>query len=213
MRKIELIELVIDYLSGGDAPADVRGHQHPEIIAKHIEAAYSELILQTFLEAKKHSDYSMLDMFSKRFTLSVTMQEGTSYGYADLPFPIMQLPKNASIREVTYTDDRASAFAPIESTANTIFSELEVNDVDDTELYWVAKDPDSNNIYKIYFDKLNDGTIEVYIKLVVPLYEFNDYDDVCFPMGKESAIFDLVIEKLRGKPPEDILNDKVVNQL
>lgn len=208
MRKIELVELVLDYLSGGDAPDDVIGHQHPEIITKHVEAAYGELVLQTFLDAKKYSDYSMLDMFSKRFTLTVTIPVA-SYGYADLPFPIMQLPQNASIREVTYTDDRASAFAPIEITANTVFSELEVNLIDDKEYYWVEKDPSVNNKYKIYFDNLNDGTTEVYAKLIVPLYEFDDFDDVPFPMGKEGQIFDLVVQKLRTKPQEDVINDQI----
>lgn len=213
MRKQELVELVTDWLSGGDAPADVRGHHHPEIIKKHVEGAYSDLVLQIYLEAKRYSDYSILDMFSKRYTLTVTIEEGTNYGYADLPFPIMQLPQNASIREVTYTNDRTSAFVPVEITANTIFSELEVNDIDDTEYYWVEKDPTKKNTYKIYFDNLNDGTTELYIKLVVPLYEFDDFDDVAFPMGKEGMIFDLVVQKLRGKPAEDILNDKKVNQL
>lgn len=209
MRKISLVELVLDYLVGGDAPDDVIGHQHPEIITKHVEAAYGELVLQTFLDAKKYSDYSMLDMFSKRFTLAVTMEGGTSHGYADLPFPIMQLPQNASIREVTYIDDRASAFAPIEITANTVFSELEVNTVDNTEYYWVEKDPLVANKYKMYFDNLNDGATEVYAKLIVPLYEFDDFDDVPFPMGKEGQIFDLVVQKLRTKPSEDVINDQI----
>ncbi len=213
MRKIELVELVTDYLSGGDAPADVRGHHHSEIITKHVEGAYSDLILQVYLEAKKYSDYSILDMFSKRFTLSVTMDIGTTDGSADLPFPIMQLPQNASIRDVTYIDDITSGFAPIEIAANTVFSELEVDDIDDTEYYWVEKDPSVNNKYKIYFKNLNDGTTELHIKLVTPLYEFDDFDDVAFPMGKEGMIFDLVVQKLRGKPAEDILNDKKVNQL
>jgi len=209
MRKIELIELVEDYLVGGDAPADVKGHHHPEILTKHVEAAYGALILQTYLEAKKFSDYSMLDMFSKRFTLTVTMPGSTSYGYADLPFPIMQLPQNASIREVIYTDDRENAFVPIEITANTVFSELEISSIDNTEIYWVEKDPASNNIYKMYFDHLDDNTTEVYAKLIVPLYEFDDFDDVPFPMGKEGQIFDLVVEKLRTKKPEDVINDQI----
>lgn len=85
--------------------------------------------------------------------------------------------------------------------------------IDDTEVYWIEKDPDTKNTYKIYFKNLNDGTSEVIIKLITPLSEFDDFDDVAFPMGKEGMIFDLVIEKLRGKPAEDILNDKKVNQL
>ena len=46
MKKKELVELIINYLSGGDAPAEIKGKYHPLDIEKYLEIVYNDIILQ-----------------------------------------------------------------------------------------------------------------------------------------------------------------------
>ena len=71
MRKINLIELVIDFLAGGDAPDDVKGKYHPEIIANHLALAYNEAVLESYLEGKAYSDYSILDAWARNYPINI----------------------------------------------------------------------------------------------------------------------------------------------
>jgi hypothetical protein len=42
MTKQNLVDLILDWLAGGDAPSDIKGKYHPEIISKHLELTKSE---------------------------------------------------------------------------------------------------------------------------------------------------------------------------
>lgn len=46
MIKQELVELVIDALGGGDAPDDVRGKYHPEVVSAWIALAYQQFMVE-----------------------------------------------------------------------------------------------------------------------------------------------------------------------
>lgn len=212
MRKIELVNLVLDYLAGGDAPDDVRGKYHPEIITKRVEAAYNDLIYEIAIAAKRFSDYSQFDIFTQAHILAVTLDGGdNTIGEADLPFPIIQLPDNMGIREITYTDDEASAFAYLENNASTVFKELDVMIVDSRPYFFIEKDDTANNLYKLYMRKLAGSPSEIKAKLVMPLTEFDDYDRVPLPAGKDLRIVELVIQGLRTKPQEDVINDQLAD--
>ena len=50
------------------------------------------------------------------------------------------------------------------------------------------------------------------VKLIVPLDEIDDYDDVAIPAGQEDLLVKQVIELLRAKQPEDTVNDQIANR-
>lgn len=210
MRKIEIIELIQDFLVGGDAPADIRSRYHNEIITKHVEAAYRDLIYEVWKEAKQYSDYSQLDGYSQLFTVSVSAID-TNNGTGDLPFPPVQLPRAEGVRHVHYTDDETSDFDYVDNNRMPTFASLEVDTVLGDPYFFIEKAADNEN--KIQLRNMADNTTDVSVRMIVPMSYMDDFDDVPLPAGKDGALKDMVIERLMGKPKEDAINDNVPNQL
>lgn len=208
MRKIELIEMCKDHLAGGDAPADVKGKYHDEIITKFIEAAYEDLLYEVYIQSKKYSDFSPLDNYTETFTRTVTA-DGVNAGTIELPFPLVALPDNAGVRQVMYTNDESSGFSYLETNSDPVWSELEVDSVDENPEFRYYRE---DNKHKMYLQKMADNTTEVKVKLVVPLSYMDISHHVPMPAGKEGRVFDFVVERLRGKNTEDIINDNIANQ-
>ena len=50
------------------------------------------------------------------------------------------------------------------------------------------------------------------MKLIVPLEEIDDFDEVMIPAGKEELLIRDTIELLMSKPPEDNINDSKPNR-
>jgi len=208
MRKIELIELCKDYLSGGDAPADVKGKYHDEVITKYVEAAYNDLLYEVYVQSEQNSDFSPFDNYTEVFTLAV-VADGVNAGTIELPFPVVSLPDNMGIRQVMYTDDETSAFSYLESNSDPVWNELEVDSVDENPEFKYYRE---DNKHKMYLRKMVDNTTEVKVRLVVPLSYMDISHQVPIPAGKELRLVDFVVERLKGKNPEDIINDNIANQ-
>lgn len=208
MRKIELIELVQDYLAGGDAPDDVRGRYHPEIISNMLAMAFNDIIMATYLEAKTYSDYSMLDSWALNYTLNITNSKVT------LPYPPVQLPNNMGIRQVSPSDDNTNAFAYRENNANAVFAALEVGSISEKGTFYLEMETTTKgNVSVLYLGNVPTGCNSVKVKMIVPFEQMDDYDYVSIPGGKDKQLIGNVIEILRSKPPEDIINDNKAEQI
>lgn len=213
MKKINLIEMVQDFLAGGDAPPDMVGQYHPEMIKKYLENAYNQVVYQVWMNGKKFSDYSQLDVWSKVYECAVL---GTApSGYAQLPFAPVQLPNNMGIRQVSDHDDEANVFAYIEATANVVFNELEVSSYDDTPTFRLEQ----NNVSTTGSHVLKFGQLPVTspisavdVMMIVPLEEMGDYDDVAMPAGMEDILVKQTVEFLAKKPMQDTVNDNNANR-
>jgi len=213
MRKIELQELIQDYLAGGDAPDDVKGRYHDEIILKHMENAFNAVVLQTWLEAKQYADYSVLDAWAREYTISITDVDGSS-GVVVLPYPPMQLPDNKGILQVTPSDDLANPFSYRETNSQGVFAALEVNTVMTNPRFYLEQNPtstDNTDTHQLQVSNVPSGVTEVKVKQIVPLSVVDLFDQVMIPAGKEDMIVKQVIELLRTKPPEDVRNDDLAN--
>lgn len=210
MKKIELIELVQDFLAGGDAPDEIKGKYHGEITSNMINMAFTKAIMETYMEAKGYSDYSILDAWARNYPLNIASDK------VRLPFVPVQLPNNMGIRQVTPSGDLTNAFAYRDTNANTVFAALEVNAVSTKPTFYIEMDYSGMTGEQIpqvlVFEKLPDGCTAVNVKLIVPIEQLDDYDEVAIPAGKESQIIGNVIEILRAKPPEDKINDNIANQ-
>ncbi|MBU0651239.1 hypothetical protein KKC59_04950 [bacterium] len=207
MRKIELIELVQDFLAGGDAPAEIKGRYHPEIIANHLALAYNRIVFETYMEAKQYSDYSTLDGWAKNHTLSIVSNA------VALPYPPVQLPNNMGILQVAVSTDLNNTFAYRETNANSVFNILEVGSVSTKPTFYLEVNAGSgNNSHALQLGLVPDGCTQVKVKMIVPLDAVDDFDTVSIPAGKEDMILQYVIELMSKKLPEDKVHDNNANQ-
>lgn len=205
MRKIELIELILDFLNGGDGPGDLKGRFHDAVIKAHVELAFKNVVFQTYMEGKMHSDYSVLDAWSRSYTLNIAGDDDIVY----LPFPPIQLPNNMGILQVTPTGDLENAFAYRETNANAVFAALEVGSISETPTFYLEQNNTGTNnaTHLLRVDNIPNDCTQVDVKMIVPLEVVDDFDTIVIPAGKENLIRDEVINLLMNKPPEDTTHD------
>ena len=232
MRKIEIIELVKDYLAGGDAPDDVKGRYHDEIIANHLSTAYKRLVFDTWLEAKQFSDYSIMDVWAKEYALATELIEA-DHIIVKLPFPPIQLPNakgilqvapvllNIAAPEAELTPDYSNAYAYRETASNAVFAALEVTAVSTRWNFYLDQADQSGDqvAYRLHLNNIPDAPAPpgfaqgISVKMIVPFESLDLYDEVALPAGKEDLMVRSVIELLSNKPPEDEINDSKANQI
>lgn len=207
MRKITLIDLAQDYLAGGDAPDDVRGRYHPEIISNLLALAYNSVVMATYLEAKTHSDYSVLDVWALNHTINITNDE------VPLPYPPVQLPNGMGIVQVACGNDLTNVFAYRETNANAVFNALDVGSVSTKPTFYLEVNAGTGtNSHVLKVDQVPDGVNSVKVKMIVPFDQVDDYDTISIPAGKEELLFQSVVTLLRQKPAEDDINDNKARQ-
>jgi hypothetical protein len=210
MKKIHLIELVSDFLTGGDSTGDMQGRFHEQIIKKHLEAAFNNLVFQTYMEGKTHSDYSVLDAWARKYTIDIDdLDEEEATGNAKLPYPPMQLPNNMGILQVNEAGDLTNTFAYRETNSNSVFAALEVGLISEKPIFYLEQNTtgDGTATHLLQLENLPDEITQVDIKLIVPLEEIDDFDEVMIPAGKEELLIRDTIELLMSKPPEDNISD------
>lgn len=208
MRKIHLIELAQDYLAGGDAPDDVRGKYHPEIIANLLALAYNQVVMATYLEGKQHSDYSVLDAWARNHTINIVSNT------APLPYPPVQLPNGMGILQVACGNDLTNVFAYRETNSNAVFNALDVGSVSTKPNFYLEQNAtgSGNHSHLLQLALIPDGVTSVKVKMIVPLDQVDDFETISIPAGKESLLLTSVIELLRQKNKEDEVNDNKTAQ-
>ena len=211
MKKIEVIELVKDYLSGGDAPDDVKGRFHDEVIANFIALAFNKAVFMTWSEAKAYSDYSVLDTWAMPYTINIS-DISSSKGRVLLPFPPVALPNAMGILQVSAGTDLTNTFAYRETNANSVFSALEVGAISTKPIFFLEVNTgDEINSHVLRLEKIPDGCTAVVVKMIVPFDQVDDYTDIVIPAGKEETLIGYVIEIMRSKGKEDVINDSKAN--
>jgi len=208
MRKIELIEMVSDYLQGTHAPDDMKGRFHDEVIKKYIEMAFSSIIFKTYMEAKQYADYSVLDGWAKNYQVDIE-DLSAGKGNVKLPFSPVALPNNMGILQVTPLGDLTNAFAYRETNSNAVFAMLEVGQISTRPIFYLERNATGSGIasHVLQLENVPDGCSTVLVKMIVPLENIDDFEHVSIPAGKEDMLITEVIELLRTKPPEDLIND------
>jgi len=217
MKKIHIIEAVIDFFDS-DQAGERKAKYHPEIVKTHLNNMFNQIIYATWLNGKKFSDFSQLDAWSRTYRCAVVDQSGAN-AYALLPFAPVQLPDGMGIREVSDYDDSTTVFAPIEATANPIFAELEVDEVDDTPTFRVEQSNISSGAglksHLLRLERLpvapETPITNINAMLIVPMDQMDDYDDVVIPGMQDDTIVRQVIDLMSRKPNPDVANDNVIN--
>lgn len=227
MKKINLVEMVQDFLAS-DMPADMVSQYHPEIIKKYLENAFNQVVYQVWHNGKKFSDYSQLDAWTKTYRLQIynhSLSSGLGSGNLRLPYPPVQLPNNMGIRQVAAYMNENVVFAYLENTAVAIFQELEVSSIDTTPRFRLEQNDTGggSESHVLKLDKIPMSVMSPFydvppsvayinVKMIVPLEEIDDYEDVAMPAGQEDLLVRQTIEFLKNKPPQDTVNDQVADR-
>jgi hypothetical protein len=214
MKKIHLIEAVQSFFQS-DLLVDQKAIYHPSEIAVHLNSAFNQAVYSTWLNGKKYSDFSQLDAWSKTYVVNVLSQVGT-VAYCLLPFAPVQLPNGDGIRQICNHADRTNVFAPIESTANVVFAELEVNTMDTTPTYSLEQDNHSAGAgypsHQLRLEKMPvapNTIISLDVLIIVGLEQLDDYDDLALPSGAEDNLIRQTVELMSRKTAPDTLTDAV----
>jgi hypothetical protein len=223
MTKQQIIETIIDFLAS-DAAGEAKGMYHQEIVKSHLFNAFNALIYNAYVNGKKAGEFSQLDAWSRTYEVPIQNQCGKR-AYCFTPFAPVQLPDGMGIRQLrnhwecpAYGEAIGATwmFAPIEATANAIFDELEVSDMDDmptfrleqsnlnvgageeSHMLWLENLPEAPNLI---------NTVD--ILMVQNLEQLDDYDQIILPEGGEDMLVKGVINLMMGKPMPDTANDMV----
>jgi hypothetical protein len=218
MTLIEYVDLVQDYFAN-DVIGDQKATYSPNVIIGHLRNVFNQIIYETWEKGKRESDFSQLDAWSRPYVADVLFQSGAK-AYCFLPFTPVQLPDGLGIRQVADHDDESNVFAPIESGANVVFAELEVDAMDTVPTYRLEQnnmaetDGEESHVLRLERLPLEPNRItQVDIMMIVNLEQMGDYDHIAIPSGMEDNIIQRVIDVMSHKPPQqDTLNDEEPSQ-
>lgn len=203
MTKRQLIDLVRELLSGGDAPAEIRGKYHPKVVAKYLEMAFDDIIAIVAEEGKKTGDYSLLDKFALPYSQPVSYNSDREQKYCELPVLVMPLPDNSAVRSISPPKDQSTQFAYVAVSSQPVWGALDVDSIDPVAGYSIENDI-------VYFDdKFPYGLENVLLKLV-PSFGALDWDDkIGVPAGKNEMLFTKVFTLMQQKKanPQDYYDD------
>jgi len=215
MRKIEILDMVQDFLSGGDAPADIRGKYHPKIIHNLTCLACNTIIVNLYKIGKEQGNLSILDAWARNYPISIVSSNRVA-----LPYPPMSLPDGMGILQVANGRDSGvdytNVYAYRDTNANAVFAALEVGNSNISSkpyFYLEINNSTGINSHVLILGNIPAQTTGVTVKMVVPLDQVDDYSHVSIPDEGGSMIITSVIELLRQKPAEDYINDNKVNQI
>lgn len=204
MNKSQLIELVKEKLSGGDAPPAIRGKYHPKVISKFLEMAYDDLVSLLQKEGTQTNDYSALDNFGKSYILPILKDELRNEYYVELPIKVVPIPDNQGIRLVSPKFDQSAAYDYIDNNSNHIWNKLFNGIVRPVGKYYVETP-------RVYLQPVNtpEPNSEMLIKAIPPFSNLLPEDDVFIPGGKNTVLFEMVYGVMRKNqtPKQDYNNE------
>lgn len=197
------IDLVRELLSGGDAPAEIRGKYHPRIVEKYLELAYDDIVTEVAKEGQITGDYSLLDMFALPYKVAVQYDSAREQKYIDLPILVMPLPDGAAIRLVSAPKNQGQQFIRIAMNSQSVWNELEADRVDPKPGFYIE-----NEI--MYFDEnFPYGLTDVLLKIVASFGALGKNDRIGVPGGKNEMMFAKVFNIMMQKKanPQDYYDD------
>jgi hypothetical protein len=200
MNKAELIELVKENLSGGDAPAEIRGKYHPKIIEKYLEMAYDDLVATIYQESEPSGNFAALDTFGKAYKVILKKDEDRGELYVELDISVVPLPNNKGITLVCPYRDQTSAFDYVDNNSSHVFRKLHNQVMRPVGTYYAE-------LPRIYIANVDPTLIgkDIMVKAIPPFNGLKSTDDVFVPAGKNTMLFNLVYELMvrKNQTPKD----------
>jgi hypothetical protein len=157
-------------------------------IAIHIEMAQNTVLGQIF-----RADPAQVDFFAKPYPAAVVHGDRP---YALLPKRIIQNVDFANgVRRIYPVGDNSLTFVPMPAFGHALFSEVGLDQVDDSCGYEVKTD-------RVMFWNLRYPVENVIMELVIPFSDWDDEDDFPIPIGTADQITQLAISTFKGQQAE-----------
>lgn len=203
-KKIEILEMILHTLNGGDSMSDQQGRYHPAMVNEVIGEAYENIISSNVSSGGKPNSF-MLDGFTKTFiNVPVSYDSNREEHYADLPAEIMVLPYQKGIRFISPAHDQSYQFVPRSNNSSVVYNELEVADCDIVPKFYYEKGKVYFKFYGTVFEKL-------LMKLCPTFQALEDFDDVELPtiVTREGllTLHDVVVRRFLTMPAQDLINN------
>lgn len=211
-KKIEIVEIVSHALNGGDSVTDTQSRYHPSMIGEVVSEIYEQLIASNVDQSMKgRIDNFVLDNYTKTFSnVTVTFDPTRQEFFSPLPSGIMDLPYQRGVVMICPQHDQTQQFVPRSNNSSAIYADLEVTQSDFTPRYYVEQG-------QVYYKFYQNVPKSVMMKLCPTFAELDDMDDVEIPsiLTKNGvlSLIDLVIQRFRVMPPEDLVNDNNSKQV
>lgn len=209
MTKRAWVELIISNISGGATPADLDSRYHPLVIGKLFGVAYANIISDIAKQASKAKDWSQFDAYLKSYkNVAVLHDEDRDEYYSLLPASIIELRENRGIRLISPMQDQRNKFDYIDSDSESMWGELEAGNIPEgTQYYREGGKIYYRNFFQAYI------TPGLLFKLLVPLSEFDDEEEIGVPSERSIEIFNIIRDMLQKRQPEESANDNTSKQV
>jgi len=206
MNKAQITELVRRNLTGGDAPAELRGRYHEKEIEAYLDLAYESLFNaypseRQEMRAELGLDAWKYDKLTKSYKLDIEFDSDTEKYYSTLPINVTSIVDNTGIRMVHPLKEETSVFFPRHQTDAFLMGGLDVNQFSDMVYYYL----EGKTLW--YTGSIDCNWKQVRAKLFIKFSEFDDTDDISLPDGKDMQLIQIAIQMLQTKKPMDIVDD------
>ena len=209
MKKKAFIELIQTQVAGGAVPADLESRLHPLVIGAMVDVVYESIIYKISGNALRYRDWGQLDQYCRPYkNVAILKDEDRNEWYSILPASVIQLPRNRGIHQISPMKDQVNKFKYSDNNSVDIWDELEAQKVVDYTSFYV----ESNRVYYRKFDE-NYVLPGLLFKLLTPLSEFDDDDEIGIPGEKSIDIFTFVTELLTKRAPETNTNENDSKQI
>lgn len=214
IKKIEIVEKIQSALNGGDDVSDGLSRYHPSDIEANVDEVYADILQNMYsqnMRSKMGFDPMLLDDYTRTYNnIPVQYDEVRCEFYSQLPVTTVSLPFNSSVRFISPQQEQKLQFSPVSNNASVVFSELEVDKVDNVPSFYM----ESNRVY--YSFPVHDYK-KVLMKLVPSFSSLLDDDLIPEPsiVGQRGliTIYDIVVARFRNMLPEDLMNDNNSKQV
>ncbi len=176
------------------------------MLAEYIEIGVNEILKTILLKTGITGDHSFLDGYSRAFeNVPIAFNVSRKEYYSWLPSPVIQLPHQLGIRQVSPMEDQVSAGNYYPYGSDAVFGKLDGANMPGIPFAYYREGE------KLFYRRLQ-GNCSMLMKLVPPFTWFKDDDDLPAAYAAENDIFG-VCRRLMGlvqMTKEDAKNDNVV---
>jgi hypothetical protein len=186
MTKGEYIELIQEKVSGAAITADQKKAIHPKVVEAYVDLAITTICQEYLKESEVTKDFSWLDPMAKWYDVALSGEGHNKMG--DVPFGIMNLAEYRAIRYLGGDMFLNTPFNAITAgRATNIFNTLDVGYADLNPDYTISGG-------RLLITKFNGD--KAYLLAVPRFIYLDDSEEVKFPKGNDTQVFQIVSEKV-----------------
>lgn len=157
-------------------------------VATHLENAINTAIGQVI------QDPNQLDFFAKQYDAVIVPGKRP---YAMFPVPVIQFKDIAKgVRRIYAKDSNALVFVPIPGFGHQLFSQVGLDQIDDSIGYEVKTD-------RVMLFNLRYPIENIVMELVKPFSHWSDDEEYPIPAGTANFITQMAVDSLTGKDSYD----------